>query len=73
MTPRPATFSIFVISGAMIGTWIAHIPWLKDHLGVSDAAGIDPRLESLFVGIALWVAALWITGRLGSASGLPTR
>jgi predicted MFS family arabinose efflux permease len=181
VTPRLATFSIFVINGAMIGTWIAHIPWLKDHLGVSNAtiglcllcmalgafvsmpltghildrrssasvtrtatlvyclmlplpllatspymlgailfvfgasngamdvsmnahgvavertlsrpilsslhggwslggfasaglvavtaaAGIDPRLESLFVGITLWVVALWITGRLGSAS-----
>ena len=21
----------------MIGTWIAHIPWLKDHLGLSNA------------------------------------
>jgi fucose permease len=37
-------------------------------VAVAAAAGIDPRLESLFVGIALWLAALWITGRLGSAS-----
>ena len=181
MTPRWATFSIFVVNGAMIGTWIAHIPWLQDHLGVSKStiglcllcmaagalvsmpltghildgrssasvtrvatlifclmlplpllatspymlgailfvfgasngamdvamnahgvalerqlpkpimsslhggwsvggfasaglvaiaatAGVDPRLESLLVGVALWLAALWIGPRLGSAS-----
>ena len=37
MTPRLATFSIFLINGAMIGTWVAHIPWLQDHLGISKA------------------------------------
>ena len=37
MTPRLATFSVFFINGAMIGTWVAHIPWLQDHLGVSKA------------------------------------
>jgi sugar phosphate permease len=37
-------------------------------VAVAAVAGIDPRLESLFVGVVLWLAALWITGRLGSAS-----
>src|SRR5256885_17002295 len=37
MTPRLATFTIFAINGAMIGTWVAHIPWLQDHLGISKA------------------------------------
>ena len=32
-----ATFSIFVVNGAMIGTWVAHIPWLQDHLGISKS------------------------------------
>ena len=181
MTPRLATFSVFMINGAMIGTWVAHIPWLQDHLGISKAtlglcllcmgagalismpltghvldrrpsakvtrasalvfclmlplpllatspymlagilfvfgavngvmdvamnahgvalerelpkpimsslhggwslggfaaagtvviaatAGADPRVESLVVGVALWLAALWVTRRLGSAS-----
>jgi predicted MFS family arabinose efflux permease len=181
MTPRAATFLVFSINGAMIGSWVAHIPWLQDHLGVSKAtiglcllcmaagalvsmpltgqildrrssgsvtraaallfclmlplpllassapmlgailfvfgavngamdvsmnahgvaverelpkpimsslhggwsvggfvasgvavvagaSGLDPRLESLFVGIALWCFALFVTGRLGSAS-----
>jgi predicted MFS family arabinose efflux permease len=181
VTPRLATFSVFMINGAMIGTWVAHIPWLQDHLGISKAtlglcllcmaagalismpltghvldrrpsakvtraaalvfclmlplpllatdpymlagilfvfgaangvmdvgmnahgvalerelpkpimsslhggwslggfaaagtvviaatAGADPRVESLVVGVALWLAALWVTRRLGSAS-----
>jgi predicted MFS family arabinose efflux permease len=182
VTPRAATFATFAVNGAMIGTWVAHIPWLQDHLDVSKAtiglcllcmaagalvsmpltgqlldrrssgsvtraatlifclmlplpllatspymlgavlfvfgaangamdvsmnahgvaverelpkpimsslhggwslggfassgiaaaagsAGLDPRVESLIAGVALWLAAaLWITGRLGSAS-----
>jgi hypothetical protein len=35
---------------------------------IAGAAGVDPRVESLAVGIFLWLAALWITGKLGSAS-----
>jgi predicted MFS family arabinose efflux permease len=35
----------------------------------AGSAGLDPRVESLLVGVALWLAmALWIGGRLGSAS-----
>lgn len=37
MTPRPATFLVFGVNGAMIGTWVAHIPWLQDHLEISKA------------------------------------
>jgi predicted MFS family arabinose efflux permease len=181
MSPRLATFSVFAVNGAMIGTWVAHIPWLQDHLGISKATlglcllcmaagalvsmpltghlvdrrasasvarwatlvfclmlplpllatspymlaailflfgasngamdvamnahgvaiqesldrpvmssfhggwsiggfisaglvavaagtGLDPRLESLIVGVALWVLSLWITGQLGTVS-----
>jgi predicted MFS family arabinose efflux permease len=37
LSPRVATFLVFGVNGAMIGTWVAHIPWLQDHLGVSTA------------------------------------
>jgi Major Facilitator Superfamily len=37
VTPRAATFLTFAVNGAMIGTWVAHIPWLQDHLGISKA------------------------------------
>jgi predicted MFS family arabinose efflux permease len=35
MSPRVATFLVFSINGAMVGTWVAHIPWLQDHLEIS--------------------------------------
>jgi predicted MFS family arabinose efflux permease len=37
MSPRAATFATFFVNGAMIGTWVAHIPWLQDQLGVTKA------------------------------------
>ena len=37
-------------------------------VAIAAAAGVDPRLESLLVGVGLWLAALWITSRLGTAS-----
>ena len=37
MSPRLATFLVFAVNGAMMGTWVAHIPWLQDHLGISKA------------------------------------
>jgi predicted MFS family arabinose efflux permease len=37
MSPRLATFVVFAVNGAMVGTWVAHIPWLQDHLGLSKA------------------------------------
>lgn len=37
MSPRLATFLVFSVNGAVIGTWVAHIPWLQGHLGISKA------------------------------------
>jgi predicted MFS family arabinose efflux permease len=35
LTPRAATFAVFAVNGAMIGTWVAFIPWVQDRLDVS--------------------------------------
>ena len=35
MSPRWATFALFAVNGAMIGTWVAHIPWLQERLDIS--------------------------------------
>jgi MFS family permease len=35
MTPRLATFLMFVVNGAVVGTWIAAIPGVKNDLGAS--------------------------------------
>ena len=50
-------------------------------VAAAAASGLDPRVESLIVGVCLWLASLWITGRLGTGSAhssggglaLPTR
>jgi predicted MFS family arabinose efflux permease len=59
---------VFGVNGAMIGTWVAHIPWLQDHLGVSKAT-LGLCLLCMAVGA---VVAMPLTGlildRLPSAS-----
>ncbi len=35
MTPRAATFLMFVVNGAIVGTWIALIPGIQEELGLS--------------------------------------
>jgi predicted MFS family arabinose efflux permease len=37
-------------------------------VAIAAAAGLDPRVESLLVGVALWLAALWLTRRLGPSA-----
>jgi predicted MFS family arabinose efflux permease len=68
LSPRIATFLVFAVNGAMIGTWVAHIPWLQDHLGVSKAT-LGLCLLCMAVGA---VVAMPLTGlildRLPSAS-----
>jgi predicted MFS family arabinose efflux permease len=35
MTPRAATFLVFFLNGAMIGTWVGNIPFVQERLDVS--------------------------------------
>ena len=37
MTPRWATFGAFFLNGAMIGTWVAQIPFVQERLDVSKS------------------------------------
>jgi predicted MFS family arabinose efflux permease len=37
MTPRAATFGAFFLNGAMIGTWVAQIPFVQERLDVSKS------------------------------------
>jgi fucose permease len=37
MTPRWATTGVFVVNGAAIGTWVAHIPWIQDRFDLSKS------------------------------------
>ena len=71
MTPRLATFTVFAINGAMAGTWVAHIPWLQDHLAISKAT-LGLCLLCMAAGA---VVSMPLTGHIldGRSSALVTR
>ncbi len=50
MTPRWATTGVFVVNGAAIGTWVAHIPWVQERFDLSKSA-----MGLVLVGMALAV------------------
>jgi fucose permease len=60
MSPRLATFLVFVVNGVAVGTWIALIPGIKDTLGLS---GTDLGIVLLVMNAGALVAQQ-ITGQL---------
>jgi predicted MFS family arabinose efflux permease len=50
VTPRWATTGVFVVNGAVIGLWVAHIPWVQERFELSKSA-----LGVVLVGMALAV------------------
>jgi hypothetical protein len=60
MTPRVATFLMFVVNGAIVGTWVADIPGTKSALG---ASGADFGLALLCAPVGALVAQQ-VTGQL---------
>jgi len=60
MSPRLATFLLFLVNGVVIGTWVAAIPGIKDDLG---ASGTDFGFALLFAPLGMLVAQQ-ITGQL---------
>ncbi len=66
MTPRIATFGVFVVNGAIVGTWVAHIPWISDRFEFSKST-LGLVLITMSIGV---IVALPIMGqaivRLGS-------
>ncbi len=53
MSPRVATFLLFAVNGAVVGTWVASIPSIQAQLGLSGTE----------FGLILFVLAV---GTLGS-------
>jgi fucose permease len=37
MSPRWATTGVFVVNGATIGVWVAHIPWVQERFDLSKS------------------------------------
>jgi predicted MFS family arabinose efflux permease len=67
VTPRVATFGVFFVNGAVIGTWVGHIPWIKDRFGFSESTlGLVILAMSIGVIVALPLMGQAIV-RLGSA------
>jgi predicted MFS family arabinose efflux permease len=71
LTPRAATFGVFALNGAMIGTWVAHIPWLQDRLDISKTT-VGICLLCMAAGA---LVAMPLTGHIldGRSSALVTR
>jgi hypothetical protein len=66
MTARAATFGVFFVNGAVVGTWVAHIPWIQDRFELSKST-LGLILLAMAVGV---IVALPLMGqaivRLGS-------
>ena len=63
---RRAVSLCFFLNGAVIASWVPHIPDLKTRLGVGDG-GLGLLLLSLAVGAVVALpAAGWLIGRFGS-------
>jgi fucose permease len=50
VTPRWATTGVFVVNGAAIGLWVAHIPWVQERFDLSKST-----MGLVLVGMALAV------------------
>ena len=66
MTPRIATLGVFFVNGAVIGTWVAHIPWIQERFDLSKST-LGLIILTMAIGV---IVALPIMGqaivRLGS-------
>jgi MFS family permease len=66
VTPRVATFGVFFVNGAVIGTWVAHIPWIQERFDFSKSTlGLVILAMSIGVIVALPIMGQAIV-RLGS-------
>jgi MFS family permease len=66
MSPRMATIGVFFVNGAVIGTWVGHIPWVQDRFEFSKST-LGLVILAMAIGV---IVALPIMGqaivRLGS-------
>jgi len=60
ISPRLATAGIFFVNGAVIGSWVAHIPFVRDELAISKTV-VGLCLLALALGA---VVAMPIAGQL---------
>ena len=66
MSARAATFGVFFVNGAVVGTWVGHIPWVQERFDLSKST-LGLILLAMAIGV---IVALPLMGqaivRLGS-------
>ena len=63
---RAATLAIFVSHGLLFASWTAHIPQIKDHLGLSDGALGFALLGAPLGSVTAMLIVAHLLPRLGS-------
>ena len=64
MSVRWATTGVFFVNGAIVGTWIAQIPWIQQRFDLSDSQiGLTLMGMSLAVIVAMPIAGQWVARR----------
>jgi MFS family permease len=64
--PRIAVTAVFVVHGLLFASWTAHIPDVKEHLGLTDGT-LGLALVGAPVGsVTAMVASSWLLPRVGS-------
>ena len=62
LTPRSATSTIFFIHGALVGTWLAQIPWVQGNLKASNTElGVALLFTAVGALIAMPITGQWLT------------
>ena len=64
--PIAATAAVFFVNGLLFASWTAHIPQVKDHLGLTDAALGLALLGAPVGSVSAMVASARLLPRLGS-------
>ena len=65
MSPRLATTGVFLVNGAVVGTWVAQIPWIQERFDLSRSA-----IGLILVGMSLAVVlALPVAGQAVARQG----
>jgi hypothetical protein len=64
--PRIAVTAVFVVHGLLFASWTAHIPDVKDHLGLSDGTLGFALLGAPVGSVIAMIAASWLLPRVGS-------
>jgi MFS family permease len=65
-TQRAATFAAFISHGLLFASWTAHIPQVKDHLGLSDGTLGLALLGAPLGSVAAMLVVARVIPRLGS-------